>query len=84
MAYHRRNYRSWRSRGWRTYEPSKYSVLNELFGNAVDAIKESFLQIDSDALVELLNDYGDMHGDARLATSKWRGRTAGKSPWPMK
>lgn len=81
MAYHRRNYRSWRSRGWRTYEPSKYSVLNELFGNAVDAIKESFLQIDSDALVELLNDYGDMHGDAakRYAVNTYPSWKSGKT-----
>jgi hypothetical protein len=82
MAYYRRNYRSWRSRGWsNTNGPSKYSVLNKLFGDAVDTIKKAFLQLDSEALDELLADYGAIHGDAaqRYAVTAFPNWKSGKT-----
>lgn len=77
MAYYR-GYRSWRSRGWGgSNGPSKYSVLSSMFGEAVDEIKSSFLSLDSKALEELLEDYGQMHGKgpgkyARDTYPKWK------------
>jgi len=70
MTYYGRRYRSWRSRGWRTYSPSKYSLLTRLFGNGVSEIKGCFLSLDSEALSELLADYGDMHGASAEAYAR--------------
>lgn len=79
MAYYgRRRYRSWRSRGWgNSSGPSKYSVLSNLFGDAVGEIRNAFLNLDSDALDELFLDYGAMHGDsperyARKTFPNWK------------
>jgi hypothetical protein len=78
MAYHR--YRSWRSRQWRTYQPSKYTQLTRLFGDAVEEIKNAFLDLDVDAREELLLDYGTIHGEsaeryARKTFGAWRSGT---------
>lgn len=72
-----RGYRSWRSRGWRTSQPSKYSKLSGLFGDAVVDIKRAFLNLDSDARDELFSDYGDMYGEnaekyARKTFPAWK------------
>lgn len=88
MAYYGRRYRSWRSRGWRTHSPSKYSLLTRLFGNGVSEIKQCFLSLDSEALSELLADYGDMHGAsaeayARNTYSNWRSGKTGLSGQTM-
>lgn len=79
MSYYRGTYRSWRSRGWRSSGPSKYSVLSGYFGNAVNEIKNAFLNLGPDALEELLADYGSIHGEAaeRYAKNtfpKWKSR----------
>jgi len=76
VAYRRRYYKSWRSRGW-SYKPSKYTELNRLFGQAVDEIKRSFLALDEGALDELLLDYGDLYGAnaekyARKTFQSWK------------
>ena len=88
MAYYGRSYRSWRSRGWRTYSPSKYSLLMRLFGNGVGEIKDCFLSLDSEALSELLADYGDMHGASAEAYAKntypnWKSGKTGLSGQTM-
>jgi hypothetical protein len=75
MAYYR--YRTWRSRGWRTQNISKYSKLTSLFGDAVGQIKKAFLDLDGEAREELLLDYGEIHGDsaeryARKTFVAWR------------
>jgi hypothetical protein len=72
-----RGYRSWRSREWRTHQPSKYTLLTRLFGDAVDAIRKAFLDLDADAKDELFLDYGAIHGDsaeryARKTFPAWR------------
>lgn len=72
-----RGYRSWRSRQWRTYQPSKYTLLTQLFGDGVTEIKDAFLGLDEDAREELLLDYGEIHGDsaeryARKTFSSWK------------
>jgi hypothetical protein len=72
-----RGYRSWRSRQWQTYQPSKYTLLTRLFGDAVEKIKQAFLDLNSDAREELFLDYGTIHGDsaeryARKTFSAWR------------
>jgi hypothetical protein len=72
-----RGYRSWRSRQWRTYQPSKYTLLTRLFGDAVGEIRKAFLELDDDAKDELFLDYGVMHGDsaeryARKTFPAWR------------
>ncbi len=78
MAYYRRRYRSWRSRGWRgSSGPSKYDVLLRLFGEAIILIRASFLKLDEEAIDELLSDYGEIHGEAaekyaRNTYPKWR------------
>lgn len=88
MAYYGRRYRSWRSRGWRTYSPPKYSLLTQLFGNGVSEIKVSFLSLDPDGLNELLSDYGDMHGAnaeayARNTYPNWKSGKTGLSGQTM-
>jgi hypothetical protein len=75
-----RGYKSWRSRQWRTNQPSKYALLTRLFGDAVEEIKKAFLELDSDARDELFHDYGAIHGDsaeryARKTFSAWRSET---------
>jgi hypothetical protein len=72
-----RRYRSWRSRQWRTYQPSKFTLLTRLFGDGVNEIKDAFLGLDEDAREELLLDYGVIHGDsaeryARKTFSSWK------------
>lgn len=76
MGYRNRNrrYRGWYSRD---YKPSKYSVLAGLFGSAVSEIRKAFFDLDKDALDELLDDYGAIHGDsaegyARKTFSNWK------------
>ena len=78
VYYGRKNYRSWRSRGWDTSSrPSKYSVLSNLFGDAVVEIRNAFFNLESDALEELFLDYGAKYGDsperhARKTFPKWK------------
>jgi hypothetical protein len=86
VARYRRRYRSWRSRryGRSVSPPSKYFRLKTLFGNGVDKIRDSFFELDDEALDELFSDYGAMHGDAaeryaRATFPKWRARTTGLS-----
>lgn len=62
--YGNRRYRSWRSRGWGSSGPSKFSALTDLFGSAVWEIRQAFEKLDKDALDELFSDYGAIHGDA--------------------
>jgi hypothetical protein len=88
MAYYRRHYRSWRSRGWRSNSPSKYSMLTGLFGSGVNEIKSCFLSLDTEALNELLADYGDMHGKpaeeyAKKTYSQWKNGTTSLSGQTM-
>ena len=76
--YGRRQYRSWRSRGWGgSSAPSKHTVLSDLFGSGVSAIYQNFISLDEDALDELLSDYGAIHGSsaekyARKTFPKWK------------
>jgi len=86
VARYRRRYRSYRSRryGRGVSPPSKYSQLKTLFGGGVDKIRDSFFELDDEALDELFSDYGAMHGDAaeryaRATFPKWRTRTIGLS-----
>jgi hypothetical protein len=91
MAYYgAMRYRSWRSRGWRSrgwggdYKPSKYSVLTDLFGDALREIRNSFLSFDEDALDELFSDYGSIHGEsaeryARKTFPMWKSGTTNLS-----
>lgn len=61
--YKRRSYRSWRSRGHgKTYEPSKYVILARMFGPIISEIRQAFLALREDALDELFQDYGSIHG----------------------
>lgn len=86
MGYYRhRRYRSWRSRGWSASSgsgPSKYATLANLFGDALKEIRKSFLDLDEEALDELLSDYGAIHGEsaekyARKTYQSWKsGSTA--------
>lgn len=69
-------YKNWRSKQLRAYQPSKYSLLKNLFGDAVDEIRKEFLELNKDAIDELFLDYGAMHGDsaeryARKTYSSW-------------
>jgi hypothetical protein len=78
MAYYGRRYRSWRSRGWsNSSAPSKYTVLTDLFGEAVAKIRREFLNLDENARDELLSDYGAIYGTsaenyARKTFAKWK------------
>lgn len=70
----KRRYQGW---GGRSSGPSKYSELTRIFGGAVDGIRAAFLDLNGDALDELLEDYGEIHGEAaesyaRRAFPKWR------------
>lgn len=79
--YGRRSYRSWRSRGWGgASAPSKFSVLQNLLGGAVGNIRSVFLNLDNDALEEILSDYGAIYGDsaeryAKNTFPKWKSGT---------
>lgn len=68
MAY--RGYRSYRYRNWGNNPPSKYSKLQAMFGQAVEEIKKQFFKLDSEALSELLLDYGEMHGKSAASYAK--------------
>lgn len=78
MAYGYRRYRSYRYRSnWGYNPPSKYTKLQGIFGSAVDEIKRQFFMLDSDAMDELLADYGAAHGKsaenyARATMPKWK------------
>lgn len=77
MVYRGRTYRNWRSRGWKNSSPSKYLILSRLFGGAVGEIKKFFLDLDEEALNELLLDYGEIHSSsaatyARETFAKWK------------
>lgn len=76
MGYYRNRgrYRSWSSR---SYAPSQYSQLVNLFGGAVGEIKRAFFALDDDALDALLEDYSALYGDAA-------GRYARKTFWKWK
>lgn len=64
-GYRRRSFKSWRSRGYgRTYSPSKYTTLFRNFGAVVGEIRKAFFSLEDDALDELFQDYGAIHGDA--------------------
>jgi len=59
-----------------------------LFGNGVSEIKDCFLSLDSEALSELLADYGDMHGASAEAYAKntypnWKSGKTGLSGQTM-
>lgn len=77
-GYRRRNYKSWRSRGYgRNSGPSKYSILFRNFGSVVGEIRKAFLALEDDALDELFNDYGAIHGSsaesyARKTFPSWK------------
>lgn len=77
-GYRRRSYKSWRSRGFgRNSGPSKYVALFQKFGGVVDEIRKAFLSLPEDALDELFNDYGAIHGAsaesyARKTYPAWR------------
>lgn len=76
--YKRRSYRSWRSRGYgKKYEPSKYVILARMFGSTISEIRQAFLALQEDALDELFQDYGSIHGAsaeryARKTFPDWR------------
>ncbi|MCB0738955.1 MAG: hypothetical protein KDC92_15710 [Bacteroidetes bacterium] len=70
----RYSYRGWRSK---SYEPTKFDALLNLFGGAVVSIQRAFLELDDEALDELFTDYGTFYGDtaekyARKTFSKWQ------------
>ena len=74
----RRRYRSWRSRGsYYQNAPSKFSVLQGLFGEGVIKIRDEFLSFDQETLTEILEEYGEVHGKsakayAKKAHRKWK------------
>ena len=78
--YRKRSYRynNWRSR---SYKPPVYSVLRNLFGDAVYDIRKAFFMLDKDALDDLFADYGASYGQpaekyARQTFPNWKsGRT---------
>lgn len=78
MAYGYRRYRSYRYRSnWGYNPPSKYTKLQGVFGTAVDEIKRQFFMLDTEAMDELLSDYGAIHGKsaehyARATMHKWK------------
>lgn len=62
-GYRRRSYKSWRSRGYsRSSWQSKYTELFHKFGSVVGDIRKAFLEFSDDALNELFQDYGAIHG----------------------
>jgi hypothetical protein len=62
-GHRRRTYRSWRSRGYgHSSAPSKYTTLFSKFGAVVGEIRKAFLALQGDALDELFQDYGAIHG----------------------
>lgn len=74
MARYRRRYRRWSGR---SSQPTHYSVLSGLLGDGVWDIRAAFLGLDEDALDQLLDDYGQLHGSsagqyARKAYPKWK------------
>lgn len=74
MARYRRRYRRWSGR---SSQPTQYSVLSGLLGEGVWDIRAAFLALDEDALDQLLDDYGQIHGAsagqyARKAYPKWK------------
>jgi len=74
--YRKRKYRSWRSRG-HSFAPSKYAILTNLFGEAIGEIRRAFLNLDDDALDEMLSDYGSIYGEsaetyARKTFPQWK------------
>ncbi|WP_458232256.1 hypothetical protein [Roseateles sp. P5_E8] len=79
-GYRRRSYRSWRSRGYgRSQAPSKYIQLFRSFGQVVEEIRSAFFALDDDALDELFQDYGAIHGSsaeayARKTFPAWKSR----------
>ena len=67
----RRRYRSWRSRGsYYQNAPSKFSVLQGLFGEGVIKIRDEFLSFDQETLTEILEEYGEVHGKSAKAYAK--------------
>lgn len=65
--------------GWsrRRATPSKYAVLEKLFGNAITEIREAFERLGADALDELFSEYGEIYGEAaekyaRTAHLSWK------------
>lgn len=64
-GYRRRSYKSWRSRGYgRSSGPPRYSALINKFGGVVGEIRKAFLELEEDALDELLKDYGAIYGNS--------------------
>jgi len=63
-GYRRRSYNSYRSRGYGRSNTwtSTYSRLLGMFGPVVGDIRKAFLALPEDALDELLQDYGAIHG----------------------
>lgn len=73
-SYRRRRGRSYR----RSSGPSKYGALFRNFGAVVGEIRQAFLDLEEDALDELLKDYGAIHGSsaeryARKTFPAWKG-----------
>lgn len=73
-GYRRHNYRSWRGR---SYQPTQFDKLSDLFGDAIGKIKSAFLALDEEALNELFIDYGSLYGDsaekyARKTFQNWK------------
>lgn len=70
-SYRRRSYKSWRSRGYgRSSAPSKYTALFQKFGAVVGEIRKAFLALEEDALDELFQDYGAIHGTSAEAYAR--------------
>lgn len=74
-SYHAR--RSYRYRSWSPNPPSKYSRLQDMFGQALEKIKTYFFSMDEEAMNDLLIEYGRVHGKsaetyARKTMEDWR------------
>lgn len=88
MAY--RRYGKRRYRGWSGGQKnaSTYSRLSQIFGDAVPRIKQSFFELEEDALNDLLDDYGSIYGEAaeeyaRKTFPKWKNSTTNLSGQTM-
>lgn len=85
MARYRRRYYSWADR---PYKPTKYNVLSGMLGEAVWDIRSAFLNLEPDALEDLMKDYSTIHGVsaaqyARRTLPKWKDGTTKMSGQTM-
>ncbi|RIV27049.1 hypothetical protein DYU11_01655 [Fibrisoma montanum] len=88
MAY--RRYKKRRYRGWsgRSASIPKYNRLIKIFGDVIPRIKQSFFELERDALDELFDDYGTIYGEAaeeyaRKTFPKWKNYTTNLSGQTM-